>query len=223
MAIIGIVIGIFVFLFTGAFVSEVLHVGNAGIFPGLVAAIWAARPFVHQAHIQRQNLLHPVPREYTVSAKVAFSKIRDLLADTTYNFGDRWHVATADTQAGRISASLRFTDEHTHLEVDARGHIHSRKERVQRFLGVSIVISGISTQSSMVQLDFSPKVEGVHFAACDSIIVALVNDIEMAIGPSTVTTIPKSDVPYGTPSWLTAMTIMALLSVCADFFRAVMR
>jgi len=208
-----IAIGFFAFLLTGAFISECLHATNAGVFPGLVAAIWTARPFLHKAHIERQNLLHPLPRQYQVPAKIAFAKIRDLLADTSYNFGDRWHVATADTQTGRISASLRFTDEHTHWEPDRRGHIHTRKERVQRFVGLDIRIQEAGDGNTFIQLDFSPKAEGANLFACDAIITDLTNSMAAALGPSTQTiTAPLKSLPPS-PWWLLAITILALLSL----------
>ncbi len=102
----------------------VLHENEGGFLPGLVAGVWAAWPFLHQARVQRYNFLHPVPREYKVHVKQAFSKVRDLLADTSYNFGDKWHIGRADTTSGRITADLRFTDEQVHHDIDARGHIH---------------------------------------------------------------------------------------------------
>ncbi|NJL71591.1 MAG: hypothetical protein HC888_08225 [Candidatus Competibacteraceae bacterium] len=119
MAIIAIAIGIFVFLLTGAVTNELTHDPGAGILPGLVLGFLAAAPLFKLAAQERSNFLHPAPREYNIPAKLAFAKIRDFLAETSYNYGDKWHVVTADTQSGRITANLRFMDEYTHFEGDA--------------------------------------------------------------------------------------------------------
>jgi hypothetical protein len=222
MAVIAIGIGLFVFLFTGAFISEVvLHNKDAGVFPGLVLGIWAAWPFFHHARIQRSNLLHPAPKEYRVPPKVAFSMIRDLLAEVSYNFGDRWHVSTADTQAGRIAANLRFTNEQVRMEADARGHIHTRKERLQRFIGLDVHVKDTASGTTVIQLDFNPKVEGANFFACDSIISALSAEIESALGAGSPVGTPADTKLSAPPWWLLVLSALALLGLCGDVIKAV--
>lgn len=222
MAAIGIVIGLFVFLFSGAFISEVvLHNKDAGAFPGLVLGIWAAWPFFHHARVQRYNFLHPVPKEYKVPAKVAFTKVRDFLAEVSYNFGDKWHVVTADTDAGRIIANLRFTDEHTHFDIDGRGHVHSRKERLQRFIALELLIRDNGTGTAVVQLDFCPKVEGANFFACDSIVSTICNAIESAIGPGTQVGTPADTTLSAPPWWLLGLSILALIGLLGEVTKAV--
>lgn len=222
MAGLGIGIGIFVFLFAGSFIGgTILHNDNAGAFPGLVLGIWAAWPFFHHARVQRFNLLHPVPKEYPVSAKVAFSKIRDFLADTSYNFGDKWHVMTADTQSGRIAASLRYTDEETRLEADARGHIHSRKERVQRFVTLDIQVKDTENGSSVIQLDFCPKVEGSKFFACDSIVSGVCDAVETAFGTGKPVGDPADTALAAPPWWLLGLSGFALLALLENVMKAV--
>lgn len=170
MAIVAIAVGIFVFLLTGAMTSELTHDPGAGILPGLILGIMAAAPLFKLAAQERSNFLHPSPREYNIPAKIAFAKIRDILAETTYNYGDKWHVVTADTQSGRITANLRFTDEFTRIEGDARGNIRTHKERLQRFLALDIQIGSTERGTTTVQLDFAPQVEGANYTACDSIV-----------------------------------------------------
>lgn len=102
--------------------------------PGLVLGVLAVIPIFKAACEERANILHPQPREYRVRAKLAFAKIRDILAEISYYCGDKWPEVTADTQTDRITANLRFTDEFTRFEGDARGQIHTRTERLQRFL-----------------------------------------------------------------------------------------
>jgi len=188
MAIIAIAIGIFVFLFTGAVTNELTHDPGVGILPGLVLGFLAAAPLFKLAAQERSNFLHPAPREYNISAKLAFAKIRDYLAEVSYNYGDKWHVVTADTQSGRIRANLRFMDEFTRIEGDARGNIHTRKERLQRFLSVEIQVRPTELGTTSIQMDFSPTVEGVNYAACDTIIASLSSTIHSTL--SSVTRIP---------------------------------
>jgi hypothetical protein len=182
MAIVAIALGIFVFLLTGAMTSELTHDPGAGILPGMILGIMAAAPLFKLAAQERSNFLHPAPREYNIPAKIAFAKIRDFLAETTYNYGDKWHVVTADTQSGRITANLRFTDEFTRIEGDARGNIRTHKERLQRFLALDIQVRATERGTTIVQLDFSPTVEGVNYAACDTIISGATEQISSRIG-----------------------------------------
>lgn len=141
------------FLLSGAIISDITHDPGAGLLLGIVLGILTARPLFELALEQRSNFLHPAPREYNIPAKVAFAKIRDFLAEVSYNYGDKWHVVTADTQAGRITANLRFMDEYIHFEGDARGYIHTRKERLQRFLALDVQVqSGAPPQLYLTSL-----------------------------------------------------------------------
>lgn len=182
MAIIAITVGTFVFLLTGALVGEASHDAGAGLLPGLICGILAAIPIFKSACEERATFLHPEPREYRVPAKIAFAKIRDILAEISYNYGDKWHVVTADTQTGRITANLRFMDEFTRFEGDARGQIHTRKERLQRFLAVEIQVQQTERGTTAILIDFRPTVEGVNYTACDSIVSSLSAQIERALG-----------------------------------------
>lgn len=181
---VGIIVGVFVFLAVGAMVAElVVHQKEAGLFPGLVAGIWAAWPFFHKGGVDRYNFLHPVPRRYKQPLKHVFAKIRQILSEQTYNFGDKWHVSTADTMQHRITASLRYTEEETKIEGDARGQLHTRKERVQRLIEMDVQFKDEGNDSTVVQFDFSPKIEGAAFGACDSIISGITSAAETALGP----------------------------------------
>lgn len=181
MAIVAVIVGTFVFLLTGALIGDATHDAGAGIIPGVVLGILAAIPIFKSACEERAKFLHPEPREYMVPAKIAFAKIRDILAEISYNYGDKWHVVTADTQTGRITANLRFIDEFTRLEGDARGNIRTHKERLQRFLAVDIQVQPTERGTTTIQMDFRPTVEGVNYAACDSIISKFTNAIDFAL------------------------------------------
>lgn len=185
MAIVAIAIGIFVFLITGALTNEFTHDPGAGVLPGLILGFLAAAPLFKLAAQERSNFLHPAPREYNIPAKLAFAKIRDYLAEVSYNYGDKWHVVTADTQSGRITANLRFTDEFTRIEGDARGNIHTRKERLQRFLALNVQVLRTERGTTIIQMDFSPKLEGLNYAACDSIVTDFRNAIDVMLRKTT--------------------------------------
>lgn len=218
----GITLGLFVFLLTGAFLGQlVLHNNEAGFFPGLVAGVWAAWPFLHQARVKRYNFLHPVPREYKVPVKQAFAKVRDLLADTSYNFGDKWHIASADTTSGRITADLRFTDEQIHHDMDSRGQIHTRKERLQRFVSLELKITDTGRDTALIQIDFTPKVEGSQFYACDSIVTGLINSIESRIGPGVQVGDPADTRIPAPPWWLISLSGFALFALLSDIQKAI--
>ena len=111
--------------------------------------------------------------------------MRQIISEKTYNFGDKWHVSTADTTERRINATLRFTEEETKMEADARGQIHTRKERVQRLLEMDVQMKEEPNDTTVIQFDFHPKVEGMAFYACDSIVSGIMNDVEATLGAGT--------------------------------------
>jgi hypothetical protein len=175
MAAVGIGLGIFIFLLVSAYTSEAITKPDKTA--GLVAAIWVAWPFFHHAGVSRYNFLHPVPREYKTPIKQAFAQIRDIISDISYNFGDKWHVSTADVNQRRILASLRFTDEETKVEGTNLQNIHTRKERVQRLLEMEVQFKDTGNDTTIVQFDFHPRVEGAQWYACDHIVSGLVNRV----------------------------------------------
>lgn len=221
---VGIIVGVLVFLAVGAMVAElVVHQKEAGLFPGLVAGIWAAWPFIHQGGVQRYNFLHPVPRRYKQPLKHAFAKIRQILSEQTYNFGDKWHVSTADTMQHRITASLRYTEEETKIEGDARGQLHTRKERVQRLIEMDVQFKDEGADTTVVQFDFSPKIEGAAFGACDSIISGITNAAEATLGPGSDAGKPADKTLPAPPWWLLGLTLLSLMTLWGDVMKAVFK
>ncbi len=114
--------------------------------------------------------------------KEAFAKIRDHLAEVSYHYGDKWHVDTADTRTGRIVANLRFTDE----EEDFEG----KTKRVRRFLTLDIHLTSTENDTVVVRIDFTSKIEGLDFLACDSIVAELSQSIK-SLFESTTTKPPS--------------------------------
>lgn len=221
---VGIVLGLFVWGLVGALTGEcVVHKADAGVFPGLIAGIWAAWPFFHQGRVQRYNFLHPVPRRYKLPLKQAFSKVRRIITEKTYNFGDKWHVPTADTTERRIKATLRFTEEETKMEADARGQIHTRKERVQRLLEMDVQMKEEPNDTTVIQFDFHPKVEGMAFYACDSIVSGIMNDVEATLGAGTDAGNPLDTSLPAPPWWLLGVTAFGLLILWSDVMASVFK
>lgn len=213
MAALGIILGIFVGMTVAASIDvNILHAQGPGIFPGIVAGVWVAWPFFHHAGADRYNVLHPVPKEYSLPVPHAFSKVRDLLADISYNFGDKWHIVTADTQTKRIVANLRFSDEVTKMEGDARGQLHTRTERVQRYLELQVQMKETPKDGTIIRLDFQPTIEGTEIAACDKVIFSVRNGIESAIGPGIDRGTPADKRLPAPPWWLISLTALALMS-----------
>lgn len=225
MLALGIGLGILAFFIVGSTVGEIAtHNPQAGGFPGLVAALWAAWPFFHKGRVQRYNFLHPVPRRYNVAVKQAFSKVRTVLDEKTYNFGDQWKVPTADTQGRRIHAVLRFTEEETHMEPGGRpGEVHMRKQRVQRLLELDVQMKEEPNDSTVIQFDFYPKVEGMQFAACDGIVSGILNDVEATLGAGTDAGNPMATSLPAPPWWLLGVTALALLMLAGDVISAVFK
>lgn len=192
----------------------VLQKADAGLFPGLVAGIWAAWPLLHQGRVERFNFLHPPPKRYNTPIKIAFQKVRDLLAETTYNFGDKWHVPTADTQERRIHAILNFSDEAVKMEMDARGGVHTRTEREKRTLILDIQMKS-EADKTVIQFDFVPKVEGSSFTACDSIVAGLLANTEAVLGTGTPAGRSITGALPAPPWWLLGLTAYALFLLWA--------
>lgn len=223
MVLLGIALGFSAFCFFGALIgSTILHKGDAGLFPGLVIGIWAAWPCFHAWLWERRLFLHPQPREYELPAKVVFASIRDFLAEVSYNFGDKWRVVTADTQAGRITANLSYTDEVVHVEADARGQIHTRKQRMQRFIALDILVADTGRGTTVVKLDFTAKADGANLFACDSVIANCQKAISAQLGGFKLvgTAVAASKLP-APPWWLLGLSALALINLYLDITKGI--
>lgn len=225
MLIAGIAVGIFAWLLTGSIVGVIVthgyNHGNAGMFPGLVAGIWAAWPLIYQGKIQRYNFLHPVPKRYKVSVKQAFKKVREILDEKIYNFGDGWKVSNADTQARRIKAALKWTDEETKMEPGHGGQVNTRTVRVQRLLELDVQMKEEPGDNTVIQFDFHPRVEGLTYTACDGIVSGLLSEMEAALGAGTPAGNPIATTVPAPPWWLLGVTAIALFWLFGDVMAAV--
>jgi hypothetical protein len=221
---VGILVAIATFGIVGSVTRfYVLQTEQTGVMEGLLSAICVSWPFFYQANVKRYNFLHPVPRRYTVPQKQAYAKLRKLLDEKTYNFGDKWHITTADTIERRISATLKFTDEETKLEGNSLNNIHTKTERFQRLIELDIQFKEEPSDTVVVQLDFRPRAEGSNWAACDPVIRGLTSDVETILGPGTDagdaadTTIPAP------PWWVIGVGALNLLTLFGDIKTAVFK
>ena len=214
MIVVGIILGLIVWGVVGSSIRYfVLQTPMTGMFEGFVAGVWAAWPFIHQFRVKRYNFLHPVPKEYSVPVPQAFAKVRDLLAELSYNFGDKWHVVTSDVQSKRITANLRFTDEEMKMEGDSRGQIHTRTERVQRLVELEVQFKETATGGTIVQFDFFPKIEGANISACDFVVSGFCRAVETSLGPGIERGTPADTRLPAPPWWLVGLTVCGVMSL----------
>ncbi len=221
---VGIVVAIVTFFVVGAITGVcVLQTPATGTMEGLLTAICVSYPFFYHASVKRYNFLHPVPRRYKVPVKQAFGKIRKHLDEKTYNFGDKWNVPTADTLERRINATIRYTDEESHMEGSSVNNLHTKTERKQRFIVMDIQFKEEPNDTVVVQFDFKPEVEGANWAACDHVIKGMVSDTETLLGPGTdagnaaETTLPAP------PWWVIGVAACNLLVLFGDIKTAVFK
>ena len=181
MSFLGIVAGVVAFAVTDGLVGHVMNNGQAGILPGVVAGIWAAWPLFHFEGAQREVFLHPAPKMYNANVEDAFATIRDVLRETSYNFGDGWRVTTSDNALMRIVANLTFQEEEMHVEMAARGELRDRKEYVKRYIKLECQMKNHDGRA-VIQFDFFPKAEGFNSTACDGIISGVLTAVDRSLG-----------------------------------------
>lgn len=197
----GIAVAIATFLVVGSVTGLcVLQTSNTGWMEGFLTAVCVSYPFFYHASVNRYNFLHPVPRRYNVPVKHAFGKIRKHLDEKTYNFGDKWSVPTADTLERRINATIRYTDEESHLDGSSVNNVHWKTERKQRFIVMDILFTEEPNDTVVVQFDFKPEAEGLNWAVCDHVIRGMVSDVEALLGPGTDAG-NAAETSLGAPPW----------------------
>ncbi|MBS1992685.1 MAG: hypothetical protein JSS83_19335 [Cyanobacteria bacterium SZAS LIN-3] len=212
------VIGIFLGLIAAAFVQgTVVHQLGQGqdgaSLVAIVAGLWAAWPLCARGLLERKAFLHPPVRRYQMPAKHAFAKVRQVLTDSTYNYGDKWFVSTADNDQLKLVACLRFTDEEMRMEGTSVSRMTVRKERKQRLLELEVQLEKEPGNTTLIQFDFRPKVEGLAWHACDRIVFAFLHDVQVLLGlGEEAYAEAKEPVKLVPPWWLLAITVLGLMS-----------
>jgi hypothetical protein len=220
----AIAVGIFVALMTAAIIGELLSPKlDAGIFPGIIAGIWAAWPLLHYGRLDRYNFMNPVPRCYPVPLRQAYSKVRTLLEKKSYNYGDRWKVLSADTQTRSIHAVLQFTVQDIKVEPHLDSIWNIQKERLRRFVDMEITFKEQPDDSTIIQFNFQLKVEGVEYQSCDSIISGLLDEVQTLLGTGTRAGEPVVAHLSAPPIALLAITAIAIVMLYNDISSAVFK
>ncbi len=88
-------------------------------------------------------------------------------------------------------------------------------------MGLEITLSDTGRDTTLVYLDFAPKVEGVQFRACDSIVTGLIDSIEMRIGPGTQVGDETDTRLPAPPWWLISLSALALFALLGDIQKAI--
>jgi len=208
------------FICVSTIVAVATHNGTAAFFPAVVGAIWAGWPFSHRYGVEQCNLLHPAPKQYKVDVQQAFTAVRDILRESSYNFGDTWHVKTADTTKNRIVADLKYTEEETLPTVDTRTVLAPRTKRVERWIRFEAQFKSMASETVM-QVDFQRKVEGLNQGAADPIISGLATAVDTALGGGAEIGQPISMRLPEPPKWLLGLTAIMLFFLFFDVVKAV--
>lgn len=217
MIALGIIFGLLAFCAINSLVGEfVIARPGAGVVPGLVAAIWASYPFFTRTQVENQKLLHPATVKYPVNVQAAFSKIRRILGESSYFYGDKWYVVTADTATNCIVADLRFYEEEVRMETSGYGHCHQRQVRMQRFIRLNLTLSPEGIGESNVQMDFEIRAEGFNNQSCKNIVTDLKARVEEEIGPGQVSESLTEYSNSPAPWWLIGATSFALICMFID-------
>lgn len=224
MIIIAVGLGIVVFLLVGSFVGPgLLHNACAGLFPGVVAGIWAAWPLAHYHNVERKRFWHPQPKEYALDYQEAFGRVRKVLKNSRYDFGDKWHLEEQDQTDNYLMADMRFTQEEPWPEIVSLTKWQSRKRQVKRHLKLEVQFKP-ENYSTTVQLDFKPEIEGINYAACDSIIRQTKDSIESILGLGTPVGQPQQSSKLPAPPWwLLGLTVFMLLCFWNDIQTALLK
>lgn len=214
--------GLIAFVVVGSIVYSVVP-NNYGacMLPASVAFLWGAWPLFYKAYERANNLLHPPFMLYPVNMQVAFSKIRQLLSELNYNFGDKWNTVVADTTTGRIVADLRFVDDQYLTETDSRGFPHSRKTKVQRFIRLDMELKPEGSIATLLKMDFDTRIEGFDKSACDAILQELTQRISESLGEGKMLEKSLPEKIPAPPWWLIGVTALALFVLLVDVHKSI--
>ena len=216
MPFIGIFMGFIVYAYFGAFIGrQVTHNDVAGIFPGIVAAIWVAWPFFRLSMINHRDLMHPKPRIYPGTPQDNFERLHKLLNEAVYFYGDRWHIISANTQSNRLVANLTYREE----EAQWAGGNLNQHVWVRRFVKLEAYFKDSGDGGTIVQFDFEQRSEGMSGHVCDPIVMNVMEAFDESAGVGS--SIGGFDEPIlpAPPWWLLGLTSLSLLCFTWDVIR----
>ena len=155
--------------------------GFVGSLVNLLAWIFAIKWMFKIASIsndqQRKSMLAPVWKKYPVNCQIVFSKVRDVLRDSSYGFGDKWNVVSAEVQTNKIIADLKLTDNQPGVPL---------KVFIRLVAQIDIVDNG---KASILKLSFDEQSMG-RAHEISEVINNIKADIDAAIGNGETLTAP---------------------------------
>jgi hypothetical protein len=135
--------------------------------------------------------------------------------------GNRWNVATADTQGRHIHAILHFTEEEfTGFDGTRVDNIRRKTERVQRLVELDIQFKD-SDGACVIQLDFNVQTEGSNAYGADFVVEDIKRAIDRELGEGTPIGSPAEFTMEAPPWWLLIGTGLMLLALWGDASKAV--
>ncbi len=143
-----------------------------------------------------------------------------MLGETTYNYGDKWRVLTADNSIMRIFAHLPFQEEEMHVEFGSRGELRDRNVHVKRNITLECQMKSEGGKA-IIQFDFEARTEGMNANACDGIIERLIDAVERKLGPGEPVKVLLPCPLPAPPWWLLGITGVTLVLLAGDAVRAI--
>jgi hypothetical protein len=171
----------------------------------LVAGAWAAWFYIAKnPPAAKGDLYYPAPREYKLPLKEVYTRIAEVFDQSTYNYGDKWRIVTADTEAKKIVADLRMKNKNS-----------------QQFIQTEVAFTDTSTDSTIVRFQFEAHDDNwLEFHPCSDIIEELMKKIKFQIGEGMeqqnlkeIENPEQTDRKMPVPSWW----VIGLGGVCVVF------
>ena len=183
-----------------------LHSFQAGLFPGVALALWIGTAISHDAKEEKLNLLFPIPLKYELPVKQAFAKVKKVIKEFSYDYGTTFRIhPTNPSQDRKIFADMTWTDVDEVAEPTQHDFGKTRKTPVKRHIRLEIYFRSVDQNSTVVEIRWYPRAEGLNSRACEPILRRVNEEIEAALGEATTDLPPKQ--PWIPPVWLHIATI----------------
>lgn len=144
----------------------------------LVWIAWFVIMIQSKEATERENLLAPPWKKYACSCQIVFKKVKTVLKEASYGYGDEWRITTASTQNNKIVATLRPSDDASEGK--------PRKCFIKLTAQIDIADGG---KSSILKLTFDEKSDGRE-AESYEIIREVTESIDNSLGGGEALTIP---------------------------------
>ena len=206
----GFVVGAIAGFVLAYFAGEVLvHDFQTGLLPGAALALWIGSAINHDAKEEKLNLLFPIPLKYEVPVKQAFAKVKKVIREFSYEYGTTFRIhPTNPSQERKILADMTWTDIDEVAEPTQHDFGRTRKEPVKRHIRLEVYFRSPDQNSTVVEIRWYPKAEGLNPRACEPILRKVNSELEAVLGEGTTDLPPKQ--PWIPPVWLHIATIACI-------------